>query len=130
MGGSCGVPAQQEQVDGKLLVQGGEVQQLVGDEEQVQVDDKHQVQGGGVREWGGGEEQVQVELVLDDRHQSLVQVGGALQVQGQVDVQVQAQVLELVGVEEVVGKGQVEVEVEEVQDSGLDVASLASELQN
>ena len=102
----------------------------MGAEEQVQVDDKHQVQGGGVPEWGGGEEQVQVELVLDDRHQSLVQVGGALQVQGQVDVQVQAQVLELVGVEEVVGKGPVEVEVEEVQDSGLDVASLASELQN
>ena len=105
VGGSCGVLAQREQVDGKLLVQGGEVQQLVG-----------------------GEEQVQVELVLDDRHQSLVQVGGALQVQGQVDVQVQAQVLELVGVEEAGGKGQ--VEVEEVQDSGLDVASLASELQN
>ena len=125
MGGSCGVPAQQEQVDGKLLVQGGEVQQLVGGEEQVQLDDKHQVQGGGVPEWGGGEEQVQVELVLDDRHQSLVQVGGALQVQEHVDVQVQAQVLELVA-----GKGQVEVELEEVQDSGLDVASLASELQN
>ena len=123
--GSCGVLAQREQLDGKLLVQGGEVQQLVGGEEQVQLDDKHQVQGGGVPEWGGGEEQVQVELVLDDRHQSLVQVGGALQVQEHVDVQVQAQVLELVA-----GKGQVEVELEEVQDSGLDVASLASELQN
>ena len=45
-----------------------------------------------------------------------------------MDVQVQAQVLELVGVEQLVCKGQ--VEVEEVQDSGLDVASLASELQN
>ena len=125
MDGSCGVLAQREQLDGKLLVQGGEVQQLVGGEGQVQVDDKHQVQGGGVPEWGGGEEQVQVGLVLDDRHQSLVQVGGALQVQEHVDVQVQAQVLELVA-----GKGQVEVELEEVQDSGLDVASLASELQN
>ena len=52
----------------------------MGAEEQVQVDDKHQVQGGGVPEWGGGEEQVQVGLVLDDKHQSLVQVGGALQV--------------------------------------------------
>ena len=106
MGGSCEVLVQREQVDGKLQVQGGEVQQLVGGEEQVQVDDKHQVQG------GGGGEQAQVELVLDDRHQSLVQVGGALQVQEHVDVQVQvqAEVLELVGAEQVDGTGQVEVE--------------------
>ena len=80
--------------------------------QQVQVDDKLQVQGGGVPELG--EEQVQVVWALDDMHRSLVQVDGTLQVL-QVDVQVQAdvaQVLELVGVEQVVGKGQVEVEDE------------------
>ena len=47
--------------------------------------------------------------VLDDIHQSLEQVGVVLQVLEQVDV---AQVLELVGLEQVVGKGQVEVEDE------------------
>ena len=49
--------------------------------------------------------------VLDDMHQSLEQVGvGVLQVLGQVDM---VQVLELVvDVEQVVGKGQVEVEDE------------------
>ena len=110
MDGSCEVLVQQVQVDDKLQVQEGEVQQLVGCVEQVQVVDKLQVQGGEVPELGGGEEQVQVRVrVLDDIHQSLEQVGVVLQVLEQVDV---AQVLELVGLEQVVGKGQVEVEDE------------------
>ena len=50
MDGSCEVLVQQVQVDDKLQVQEGEVQQLVGCVEQVQVVDKLQVQGGEVPE--------------------------------------------------------------------------------